>query len=80
MLYAVFRYPENGYPYQGQRALDAGLVVGKRYPVEGINMGQSYTSVSITGYGIHNSILFDFENEDGSKCDIYRDPRYSPYT
>lgn len=80
MLYVVLMYPKRGYPYQWQQALDAGLVVGKRYPVESVNMGPFYTSVSITGYGSHNSVLFDFYNGDGSKCDIYRDPRFSPYT
>ena len=78
-MYAVFNHPDHGYPSQGQAAIDAGLVVGERYEVEHVYMGQSNTTIKLVGFGLRNSVLFDFENDDGTPCNIYTDPKYNPY-
>lgn len=79
MLYARFMYPDYGYPHDGEQAAKAGLVVGKRYLVEDVDMGQSYTSIKLDCIDEpFNSVLFEFE-EDYSPVDIYADPRYNPY-
>ena len=41
-------------------------------------MSQTYTSVYL-GDKSYNSVLFEFEDEDGSPHNIYRDPEYNPY-
>lgn len=79
MLFAVFKHPDWGSRNDGEMAISAGLVVGEKYPVENVSMGQSHTCISIKGYGSHNSVLFEFENDDGSECNIYKDSKYSPY-
>ena len=72
-LTAVYNYPQNGYRPAAQ------LEVGKEYPVERVNMGQSTTDIYLVGYtGIFNSVQFDFF-EDGKPIDIYRSPKYNPY-
>ena len=55
------------------------LEYGKMYEVEGIDMGQSYTSVYIVDKPYpYNSILFEFY-ENGKLLDIYEDTRFNPY-
>lgn len=79
-IYARFLYPKNGYMNDGNKALSAGLTVGERYEVEFISMGQSYTSIMLVGiYGAFNSVLFKFEEKDGTDLNIYKDPRFNPY-
>lgn len=80
MLYARFMHPDYGYPDDGERAAKAGLVVGKRYLVEDVDMGQSYTSIKLDCIDeLFNSVLFEFEKEDYSPINIYADPKYNPY-
>lgn len=71
-LTAVYNYPQNGHRPATQ------LEVGKEYHVEFVNMGQSYTYITLSGEGCFNSVQFDFF-EDGKPIDIYRSPRYNPY-
>lgn len=71
-LTAVYNYPQNGYRPADQ------LEVGKEYPVERVNMGQTTTDIHISGLGCFNSVQFDFF-EDGKPIDIYRSPKYNPY-
>ena len=72
-LTAVYNYPQNGYRPATQ------LDVGKEYPVECVNMGQSSTYIALSGFsGYYNSVQFDFF-EDGKPIDIYRSPKYNPY-
>lgn len=79
-IYARFLYPQNGYMNDGSKALSAGLIVGERYEVEFISMGQSYTAIMLVGIsGAFNSVLFKFEKEDGTDLNIYKDPRFNPY-
>lgn len=80
MLYARFTHPISGYPHDGEQAEKAGLVVWKRYLVEDVNMGQSYTSIKLDCIDKQlNSVLFEFEKEDYSPINIYADPKYNPY-
>ena len=80
MLYAKFNYPDNGWPGERGYPESKGLEVGKRYELEYVSMGQSYTSIYLTEIeGVFNSVQFDFEEEDGTPVDIYDDPRYCPY-
>lgn len=58
------------------------LEKGKFYEVESIDMGQSYTSISLKGkQHSYNSVIFDFyEGKQKIKqIDIYRDKRFNPY-
>lgn len=72
-LTAVYNYPHNGYRPATQ------LEVGKEYHVECVNMGQSSTYISLSGFcGYFNSVQFDFF-EDGKPIDIGRSPKYNPY-
>ena len=80
MLYARFMHPDHGYPNDGERAEKAGLVVGKRYLVKDVDMGQSYTSIKLDCYEKKfNSVLFEFEREDCSPVTIFADQRYNRY-
>jgi hypothetical protein len=55
------------------------LTDGAEYDVEKVDMGQSYTSITLVGIkGGFNSVWFEFF-EDGKPIDIYRDARYNPY-
>lgn len=79
-IYARFLYPNYGYAGDRKDAISAGLVVGERYEVASISMGQSYTSIILSGFsGVFNSVLFEFEDENGIDLDIYKDPRFNPY-
>lgn len=79
MLYAKFVYPDNGHDCDVEYAKKMGLKVGKKYEVEDISMGQSYTSIYLKDIrGSFNSVQFEFE-ENGNPIDICGDPRYNPY-
>lgn len=59
--------------------LNHDLEYGKMYEVDGIDMGQSYTSVYLKNMiNPYNSVIFEFY-EDGKPLDIYRDTRFNPY-
>lgn len=77
-LYARYFHPDAGYLHDHKQASKDGLVVGKRYLVSKIIMSQTYTSVYL-GDKSYSSVLFEFEDEDGSPHNIYRDPEYNPY-
>lgn len=80
MLYARYMYPDNGQQHQRDHIATLGLVVGNRYLVEDVSMGQSYTGIKLDGYDRYlNSVFFDFEEDDYTTIDIYRDPRFNPY-
>lgn len=80
MLYARFEYPESGWPSDRDYVEKSGLEVGKRYLVEKVDMGQSYTSIFLDGFRRpFNSVHFEFEEEDYTPVDIYRDRRYNYY-
>lgn len=79
-IYARFLYPNYGHVGDGSSAISAGLTVGERYEVASISMGQSYTSITLVDFsGMYNSVLFEFEEEDGTDINIYKDPRFNPY-
>ena len=79
MLYARYAHPNNGYPDDRQEVSET-LEVGKRYLVESIDMGQSYTSIFLDGFmRCFNSVYFEFEEEDYTPVDIFSDPRYNRY-
>lgn len=79
MLYAIFKYPENGTELSKKKAQEQGLVLNEKYEVVSVNMGSFYTNILLKGYNIHfNSVQFDFE-EDGEPIDIYSDRRFNPY-
>lgn len=55
------------------------LEKGKFYKVESIDMGQSYTSISLKDKkGSYNSVYLEFY-ENGKEIDIYSDKRFNPY-
>ena len=79
MLYAIFTYPNWGYECDKEYAKKVGLIEGKKYEVQDICMGGSYTSIWLKNIkGSFNSVQFEFE-ENGKPIDIYDDPRYNPY-
>jgi hypothetical protein len=79
MLYAKFMYPNNGWDVDVEYAKKVGLMVGEKYEVDYISMGQSNTSVYLKDIkGVFNSVQFDFE-EDGEPIDICDSPKYNPY-
>ena len=57
-------------------SLDTGLEIGKYYVVSNINMGQSYTSITINDKSF-NSVLFEFYDDTLNEIDIYS--KYNPY-
>ncbi len=80
MLYAKFMYPDAGYNFDVECAKKAELKIGERYEVEYLSMGQSNTSIYLKGVdGCFNSVQFDFEEDDKTPVDIYRNHRYNPY-
>lgn len=55
------------------------IIKGHMYKVEHIDMGQSYTSVSLDGIkGTINSVCLRFY-ENGKPINIYNDKRFNPY-
>ena len=52
------------------------LIIGKRYVVDEIWVGQSHSSIRI-GDKSYNSVLFDYFDLSGKPINIYRE--YSPY-
>lgn len=80
MLYAKFIHANNGWIGDRERAKRAGLKVGEKYEIEFVSVGRSYTSVYLKNIdGFFNSVLFDFEEEDGTPVNIYNEPKYSLY-
>lgn len=78
MLHARFNHPDWGMEYE-RRTANKVLKVGERYPVQDIQMGSWRTDVYLCGFDIaFNSVLFDFEGENGEPCNIYIDPKYNP--
>lgn len=55
------------------------LEEGQSYEVKSIDMGQSYTWISLSGFREHfNSVCFEFF-ENGKPLNIYKDRRFNPY-
>ena len=80
ILFASFNHPESGYKSSRETAQFFYLLVGVRYEVDKVVMGASYTDIYLCGYPRpFNSVLFDFEDEDGTAHDIYGDPKYNPF-
>lgn len=80
MLYAIFKYPEAGHDCDIEYAKKMGLKKNKKYEVDCMSMGQSYTSIYLKGIeGNFNSVQFEFQEPNGAPVNIYRDPRYNPY-
>ena len=50
MLYARYMYPNSGFPYHREVVQNMNLELGKRYLVEDVQMGQSYTGIKLDGY------------------------------
>ena len=79
-VYAVFKYPENGWNADIQKAKDAGLVVGKRYEMWDADVGSWNTTIYLCGVsGGFNSVQFEFEDELGKEVDIYHHPEFCRY-
>jgi hypothetical protein len=79
MLYAIFLNADSGYSYETKFAKEK-LIYGKKYEVEEVCMGQSYTDIVLKDIqGAFSSVHFLFVDETGQSVDIYRDPRYNPY-
>lgn len=80
MLYARFKYPENGYDADKEYAKSIPLKINERYAVEDVFMGQSNTSITLIGIpGSFNSVQFEFETPNGNPIDIYKSKKYNPY-
>ena len=74
-VYAVFKYPENGWDADIKQAKEAGLIVDKRYEVWDVDIGSWHTNVYLCDVsGVFNSVQFEFEDELGRKVDIYQRP------
>lgn len=55
------------------------LEEGQSYEVKSIDMGQSYTWISLNGFREpFNSVCFKFF-ENGKPLNIYKDRRFNPY-
>lgn len=79
MLYAKFMHPDYGYAHNQKQVQNAGLIIGMRYLVKDVDMGQSSTRIVLDGFlGHFNSVHFEFD-EDGVPIDIFRDARWNPY-
>ena len=79
-IYAVYKYPNVGYPFDRELVAACNFKIGERYLVDTISVGQSSTSVWLSGYvRCFNSVHFDFENEDGESVDVYSIPEFNPY-
>lgn len=80
MLYARFKYPENGSDTNKEYAKSIPLKINERYAVEDIFMGQSNTSITLMDIpGSFNSIQFEFETSNGNPIDIFKSKKYNPY-
>lgn len=78
-LYARYKFPNNGHE-SDKKSCKQYLIEGKRYEVITVTMGQSSTYITLLHMPcVFNSVNFEFENEDGSLHDIYKDPNYNPY-
>lgn len=54
--------------------------LGTIFEVEDVHMGQSHTSVHLSGEkGSFNSIHFQFVDDEGLPVNIFKDPRFNPY-
>lgn len=79
-VYAVFKYPENGWDSDIKDAKDAGLVVGKRYEVWDVDIGSWMTYIYLSDVSGHfNSVQFEFEDELGKEVDIFHHPEFTGY-
>lgn len=77
LIYARVEHPENGYDCD-RKELEK-LDYKKVYRVTYILMGGSHTLIYLNNVdGVFNSVNFEFY-ENGSKIDIYSDPRFNPY-
>ena len=65
------REPFSNKPYEH-------LEQDKEYEVTHIDMGSSFTFITLKDGRIYNSVNFDFY-EDGKPLDIYEDKRFNPY-
>lgn len=73
MVYAIFRYPNNGLESDIKSAEAQGFVIGEQYIVESIDVGSWISYIQLQGYsGIYNSVQFEFIDEHGKKVDITR--------
>ncbi|QDJ96276.1 hypothetical protein Xoosp13_89 [Xanthomonas phage Xoo-sp13] len=65
-----------GHKGDGQQILDAGLNINDIVDVDKIDMGGSYTTITLKGHkGYFNSVNFEFL-ENGKMLDIYQDKRF----
>jgi hypothetical protein len=79
-VYAVFKYPENGFNSDIQMAKDSGLVIGKRYEVWDVDIGSWHNNIYLSDVsGGFNSVQFEFEDELGKKVDIYHHTEFCHY-
>ena len=79
-LYAKFMFPNSGSERDQKLVKKENLKVGERYLVKRVEMGGYYTSISLDGFELpFNSVHFEFEEENGTTVNIYRDSRYNPY-
>lgn len=79
-IYAIFKYPENGYNCDVKAAKDAGLVVGEKYELHNACVGGFHTDVYLEDVdGSFNSVQFEFVDELGNDVNIYKMPEFSTY-
>ena len=79
MLFATYLKPDNGTDRDISFS-KSYLIPNKTYEVETVDMGQSYTFITLKGLkGCFNSVQFEFSDKWGNLVDIYSDPRYNPY-
>lgn len=78
-LYAIYKYPENGYSNEQEMSKKL-LILNKKYEVKYISMGQSHTNVYLKDFPdcIFNSVQFIFI-ENNKPINIFKNPRYNPY-
>ena len=78
-LLAKFTHPTAGYTPEAEKP-DSPLVLNQFYEVAAVNMGQSYTSISLKDFPnkSFNSVSFDFYHDD-EQIYLQDFPEYNPY-
>ena len=76
-LYAKYTHPKAEYTPEDTKNR---LTLNQTYEVSAVNMGQSYTSISLVGFPNQgfNSVSFDFYHDD-EPINLIDFPEYNPY-
>ena len=79
MEYYAIYLGRNGYTHDKESAKKKGLVVGQKYLVDYVTMGQSHSTVYLEDIGGFNSVMFDYKDGNGNEVHILENPEWNPY-